>query len=109
VHGFYQWRNKGTSMKDTNFGPYNVGRTLILGDGQTVITELDFKNDFTFNDLDELQQIIQRQNETEDKLRLENIQLIKQNYAQKQAIRDLLEFQNWLKSQSKSTLETVLP
>lgn len=96
-------------MKDTNFGPYNVGRTLILGDGQTVITELDFKNDFTFDDLDELQQIIQRQNETEDKLRLENIQLIKQNYAQKQAIRDLLEFQNWLKSQSKSTLETVLP
>ena len=96
-------------MKDTNFGPYNVGRTLILGDGQTVITELDFKNDFTFDDLDELQQIIQRQNETEDKLRLENIQLIKQNYAQKQAIRDLLEFQNWLKSQSKSTLETILP
>jgi hypothetical protein len=96
-------------MKDTNFGPYNVGRTLILGDGQTVITELDFKNDFTFDDLDELQQIIQRQNETEDKLRLENIQLIKQNYAQKQAIRDLLEFQNWLKSQSKPTLETILP
>lgn len=96
-------------MNDSNFGPYNVGRTIILGDGQTVITELDFKTDFTFDDLDELQQIIQRQNETEDNLRLENFQLIKQNYAQKQAIYDLLEFQNWLKSQSKSTLETILP
>ncbi len=68
-------------MNDTSFGPYNVGRTLILGDGQTVMTELDFKTDFTFDDLDELQQTIQLQNETEDRLRAENIQLIKQNYA----------------------------
>ena len=96
-------------MNETNFGPFNVGRTLILGDGQTVITELDFKTDFTFDDLDELQQIIQRQNETEDRLRIENHQLIRQNYAQKQAIHDLLEFQKWLKSQSSSTLETILP
>jgi hypothetical protein len=96
-------------MNETNFGPYNVGRTLILGDGQTVITELDFKTDFTFDDLDELQQIIQRQNETEDRLRIENHQLIRQNYAQKQAIHDLLEFQKWLKCQSSSTLETILP
>jgi hypothetical protein len=96
-------------MQDTNFGPYNVGRTLILGDGQTVITELDFKNDFTFDDLNELQQSIQLQNEIEDQLRRENCELIKQNYAQKQAIRDLLEFQKWLKNQSQSTLETILP
>jgi hypothetical protein len=96
-------------MNETNFGPFNVGRTLILGDGQTVITELDFKTDFTFDDLDELQQIIQRQNETEDRLRIENHQLIRQNYAQKQAIHDLLEFQKWLKSQSSSILETILP
>lgn len=96
-------------MQNSNFGPYNVGRTLILGDGQTVITELDFKNDFTFDDLDELQQIIQRQNEIEDQLRRENCELIKQNYAQKQAIRDLLEFQKWLKNQAQSTLETILP
>ena len=96
-------------MKDSNLGPYNVGRTIILGDGQTIITELDFKNDFTFDDLDELQQCIQLQNETEDQLRLENHQLIKQNYAQKQAIHDLFEFQKCLKSQSPSTLETILP
>lgn len=96
-------------MNDTNFGPYNVGRTIILGDGQTVITELDFKTDFTFDDLDELQQVIQYQNETEEKLRAENLQLIRQNYAQKQAIHDLLEFQKWLKTQSQSTLETILP
>jgi hypothetical protein len=33
-----------------------VGRTVILGDGQTVMTELDLQNNFTFDDLDELQQ-----------------------------------------------------
>lgn len=95
-------------MRKKDLGPYNVGRTVILGDGQTVMTELDFQNDFTFDDLEELQQAIQLQNEVEDKLRAENAELNKKIIAQQQAIRNLLEFNHWLKIQSREVLETIL-
>ena len=95
-------------MQTKNFGPYHVGRTVILGDGQTVMTELDFQNDFTFDDLEELQQGIQLQNEVEDKLRAENAELNKKIIAQQQAIHNLLEFNRWLKIQSREVLETIL-
>lgn len=92
-------------MKDTDFGPYNVGRTIILGDGETIITELAFHDEFTFDDLDEIQQIIKRQIETEDWLRAEIDKLTKKNIAQKKAIIDLLGFQKWLQDESKHPTE----
>jgi len=95
-------------MRKKDLGPYNVGRTLILGDGQTVMTELDFQNDFTFDDLDELQQAIQLQNEVEDKLRAENAELNKQVIAQQQAIHHLLEFDRWLKGQPPEVLRKII-
>ena len=95
-------------MRKKDLGPYNVGRTVILGDGQTIMTELDFQNNFTFDDLDELQQAIQLQNEIEDKLRAENAELNKQVIAQQQAIHHLLEFDRWLKVQSREILQKIL-
>ena len=95
-------------MRKKDLGPYNVGRTVILGDGQTIMTELDFQNNFTFDDLDELQQAIQLQNEVEDKLRAENAELNKQVIAQQQAIHHLLEFDRWLKVQSREVLQKIL-
>lgn len=95
-------------MRKKDLGPYNVGRTVILGDGQTIMTELDFQNNFTFDDLDELQQAIQLQNEMEDKLRAENAELNKQVIAQQQAIHHLLEFDRWLKVQSREILQKIL-
>jgi len=72
------------------------------------MTELDFQNNFTFDDLDELQQAIQLQNEVEDKLRAENAELNKQVIAQQQAIHHLLEFDRWLKVQSREVLQKIL-
>ena len=95
-------------MRKKDLGPYNVGRTVILGDGQTIMTELDFQNNFTFDDLDELKQAIQLQNEMEDKLRAENAELNKQVIAQQQAIHHLLEFDRWLKVQSREILQKIL-
>lgn len=95
-------------MRKKELGPYNVGRTVILGDGQTIMTEWDFQNNFTFDDLDELQQAIQLQNEVEDKLRAENAELNKQVIAQQQAIHHLLEFDRWLKVQSREVLQKIL-
>ena len=95
-------------MQKKELGPYNVGRTVILGDGQTIMTEWDFQNNFTFDDLDELQQAIQLQNEVEDKLRAENAELNKQVIAQQQAIHHLLEFERWLKVQSREVLQKIL-
>jgi hypothetical protein len=95
-------------MRKKELGPYNVGRTVILGDGQTIMTEWDFQNNFTFDDLDELQQAIQLQHEVEDKLRAENSELNKQVIAQQQAIHHLLEFDRWLKVQSREVLQKIL-
>jgi hypothetical protein len=95
-------------MRNNKLGPYNVGRTVILGDGQSIMSEWDFQNDFTFDDLEELQQAIQLQNDVEDKLRAENAELNKKVIAQQHAIHHLIEFERWLKVQPDEVLQTVL-
>lgn len=94
-------------MRKKELGPYNVGRTVILGDGQSIMSEWDFQNDFTFDDLEELQQAIQLQNEVEDKLRAENTELNKKVTAQQHAIHHLIEFERWLKVQPDEVLQTI--
>jgi hypothetical protein len=95
-------------MENKSFGPYNVGRTVILGDGQSIMSEWEFLNDYTFDDFEELQQAIQLQNEVEDKLRAENEKLNKKVIAQQHAIHHLIEFERWLKVQPDDVLQTVL-
>lgn len=89
-------------MNDTKIGPDNVGRTIILRGGKTIITELAFQNEFTFDDLDEIQQDIEQQKERVEELRAYIDTLTKKNIAQKKAILNLLEFQSWLQDEFKN-------
>jgi hypothetical protein len=102
------WLITGEIMENKSFGPYDVGRTVILGDGQSIMSEWDFQNDFTFDDFEELQHAIYLQNEVEDKLRAENEKLNKRVIAQQHAIHHLIEFERWLKVQPNEVLQTVL-
>ena len=80
----------------------------LLPSGQSIMSEWEFLNDYTFDDFEELQQAIQLQNEVEDKLRAENEKLNRKVIAQQHAIHHLIEFERWLKVQPDEVLQTVL-
>lgn len=95
--------------KDLNEGyvAYD-GKIVILGNEEIVVMEKDFKDNFTFADLEKIEDLFYLQYEEERKLRAEFEEQQKQIIAQQEAIRHLLAFDRWLKCQSREVLETIL-
>ena len=84
------------------------GKVVILGDENIVVLEKDFKDNFTFADLEKIEDLFYLQYEEERKLQEEVERQRKQIIAQQEAIRHLLGFDRWLKCQSHEVLETIL-
>lgn len=84
------------------------GKIVILGNEDIVVMEKDFKDNFTFADLEKIEDLFYLQYEEERKLREEVEEQRKQIIAQQEAIHHLLGFDRWLKCQSREVLETIL-
>lgn len=84
------------------------GKIVILGNEDIVVMEKDFKDNFTFADLEKIEDLFYLQYEEERKLREEVELQRKQISAQQEAIHHLLAFDRWLKCQSREVLETIL-
>jgi len=95
--------------KDLNEGyvAYD-GKIVILGNEEIVVMEKDFKDNFTFADLEKIEDLFYLQYEEERKLRAEFGEQQKQIIAQQEAIHHLLAFDRWLKCQTREVLETIL-
>lgn len=95
--------------KDLNEGfvAYD-GKVVIFGSEDIVVTEQDFKDNFTFTDLEKIEDLFYLQYEEESKLRAEFEEQQKQIIAQQEAIHHLLAFDRWLKCQTREVLETIL-
>lgn len=95
--------------KDLNEGyvAYD-GKIVIFGSEQIVVTEKGFKESFTFEDLEKIEDLFYLQYEEESKLRAEFEEQQKQIIAQQEAIHHLLAFDRWLKCQTREVLETIL-
>jgi|Laugresbdmm110sd_1035091.scaffolds.fasta_scaffold32670_2 hydroxymethylpyrimidine pyrophosphatase-like HAD family hydrolase len=91
-------------MKDTDFGPDNVDQAIILGDGETIITELAFHHEVNIDDLDEIQQITKEQKETEEWLRANAHWVSTENFPKKRTFIAPLDFQKWLQDEFKDLI-----
>jgi hypothetical protein len=84
------------------------GKVVILGNEDIVVLEKDFKDKFTFADLEKIEDLFYLQYEEERKLQEEVEAQRKQIIAQQEAIHHLLAFDRWLKCQTREVLENIL-
>jgi hypothetical protein len=83
------------------------GKMVIFGSEQIVVTEKGFKESFTFEDLEKIEDLFYIQYEEEIKLRAEFEEQRKQLIAQQEAIHHLLAFDRWLRAQPQAVLQSI--
>jgi len=91
-------------MKDKDISPDNVDQAIILGDGETIITEIAINHEVNIDDLDEIQQITKEQKETEEWLRANAHWVSTENFPKKRTFIAPLDFQKWLQDEFKDLI-----